>query len=349
MRKAELSCYGSSDVIIVPDALKLRLDFMQNAIHYTCRIRDLVLTNNLAPPASFALARYTAGLLFQSLLFIASHRQTSVDLNMPKICGFPGPIILQHAYGWLKLSPPITQSDIRLPNEEFEFRVINLMLILDSTGEIAAAAAENDYISRSATLFRDLKRNLAKDPTCAEALYNVSVGWGCLARSASSAQNSKVVEDIIENGVLYSLEWCGATCTGAVEDESDFKRNLLLSLAPSYSSNLANLTPIDIIGAIFHVSRLREQLESSRHDKLRLQFDLQLKKILYRMSRPHIPIGLTTVWVGSSHFNFDTAHFGVGGMDKYCSLVGCDSDTPASLVCAKCQTSRYCSRSCQKR
>lgn len=206
---------------------------MQGVVRYTCRIRDLVLGDNLAPPFSVVLAEGIPHLLYESLGFMNNHRrQHNLEMNMTKICDFPGPILLEQSYGWVDISVNNKSKQFidKASAEEMEFRLINLMILTETTGEMAAAAVEMGYIGRSSLLFRKLRSTSVEEFSCVKSLLTICCSWGRLAWSTLSARHTKVVEDILEKGVLHLLEWFGATYTEAVEEnELDFKRKSALS------------------------------------------------------------------------------------------------------------------------
>lgn len=96
-------------------------------------------------------------------------------------------------------------------------------------------------------------------------------------------------------------------------------------------------------------SSIRGLLTSPDLVGTKLECDIQLKKILYRMSKPHIDAVVANSWALAKNVNQDITPDAVDNMSTYCSLVGCDSDVPADLMCGKCQINNYCSKSCQRR
>lgn len=134
---------------------------MQNVVRYTCHVRNLIAANDVTDPNSSLLSDTVPSLLVRALSFICiESQQNSTMIDVSKLCGFPCQSLIKQAYRWV--AAKVKSGRDKVSAEEFDFRAISIMIVADNTQEMAVAAAEMDYIGRSASLFCSLKLNMKR-------------------------------------------------------------------------------------------------------------------------------------------------------------------------------------------
>lgn len=147
---------------------------MQGVIQYTCRLRHKVVTEDSIRQSSSLLFDTIPHLLFGSLSSLHHRVPIGSTLDISEVSGFSCRSLLQDSYAWI-----ITRTENgedKILADEIECKIVSKMIWLETTGEMAAAAIELDFIGRSATLFRDLRVATGRIDSM-DSLYIIPVAW----------------------------------------------------------------------------------------------------------------------------------------------------------------------------
>lgn len=129
---------------------------------------------------------------------------------MPKLSGYPWPTLLIHLKRLIDVR--VAGGEEQSQAERAELSAMCMMIVMDDSGEVAAAAyeAEFPFIPRSTSFFRTLKTKTTDSQAGFEyssAFYACVCAWGRLAFDALVRQDARFAEEALSNNMLFLLEW----------------------------------------------------------------------------------------------------------------------------------------------